>query len=561
MALPPLASLRGYKLSNLPHDFVAGLVIAALSIPVAMGYAKIAGLSPVYGLYASILPAIVFALVTSARSIVFGLDSAAVAVTGGVIVSAGVVLDSAEAFQIMPMLTLLVAAFLMLFAFTRVGDLIHYVPEPVMNGFILGIAVMIIYGQIPELVGAQELDLTNLGGFVKSINIPSLVLSVSALAALFFFKKKAPNIPGTLVVLVFGMAYSIGFGLEAQGVEVLGEIPKGLPSFELPEMSGIGAFVMISGAFSIAITCAMESLLALNTFSMREGQRPHGNRELLSLSLGNAASSAIGCPPCSVSLSRTAAATNAGGRSQLASLFSALFIAAFLLVLSPHLENLPEPVLSSIVVYAMINVVEFRDIKRYAKKLRVEFGVVCIVAITVIVFDAIAGVVVGVIVSLITHFLRSRITGREKLVGFEAVGDEGMTSTPDNMAVIYLHGFLSFININKKLQEAEELIEEGVDTIILEISGVTSVDATASESIRRFIRMMMDRGVQVRIVRSLALANDQYTQYELRRMMKKMSVYPSVQSAIENVNRMKRKHMLNVPVDQAEKKDSDDTRK
>ena len=203
--LPPLASLQGYELGDLPHDFMAGLLVAALSIPIAMGYAQIAGLSPVYGLYASILPAIAFALVTNTRSIVFGLDSAVAAVTGGVVMSAGVALGSEQAFMLMPLLTMLVALFLLLFAFTRAGSLVHYVPEPVMNGFILGISITIIFRQIPKLAGTGGLDLLDLPAFVAQANVPSVVLSLFALCALFFIGSKAPKMPGALVVLVFGL--------------------------------------------------------------------------------------------------------------------------------------------------------------------------------------------------------------------------------------------------------------------------------------------------------------------------------------------------------------------
>ena len=238
VGLPPLASLRGYRPRDLPHDIVAGLIVAALSIPIAMGYAQIAGLSPVYGLYASILPAIVFALVTNTRSIVFGLDSAAVAVTGGVVVSAGVALGSEQAFSLMPMLTMLTAAFLALFALTRAGKLIHYVPEPVMNGFILGISITIILHQLPKLLGTGELDLLNLPVAIGQINVPSAVLAAFALCVLFFIGATKPGLPGALIVLVFGMAFSLGFGLEERGVAVLGDMPSGLPGFVLPEVTG-----------------------------------------------------------------------------------------------------------------------------------------------------------------------------------------------------------------------------------------------------------------------------------------------------------------------------------
>ena len=545
---PPLASLRGYKLSDLPHDIVAGLVIAALSIPIAMGYAQIAGLSPVDGLYASIIPAIVFALFTGTRSIVFGLDSAAVAVTGGVVTSAGIALGSEQAFNLMPMLTLLVAAFLLLFAFTRAGKLVHYVPDPVMVGFILGISITIILHQVPKLVGADELDFFNLAGFVAQVNVPSLVLAFFTLSALFFIGITRPQLPGALIVLVFGMAFSLGFGLEGQGVVVLSDMPAGLPEFALPEVTGLGVTVMVGGAFSIAVTVAIESLLTLNTFSMREGTRPHGDRELVSFAVGNVASSLIGCPPCSASLSRTAAAKSSGGASQLASIFGALAIAAFVLFLAPYLRYLPEPVLASIVVYAMAMVIDFDSVRRYAKNARIELVVVILVAATVLAFGALAGVAAGIIMSFITRFYRAHATGNEKLAGFK---DDAMDETqlvPKNMLVVRMRGFLSFTNIDSELEKVRAQITDGIDTVILEMTDVNSVDATAAETMRRFLRNLKKQGLYVRIVRSLAPANDHYTRYELRRIMKGMSSYPSVQSAVENVNRKKSKQLEAIPL-------------
>lgn len=557
--LVPLASLKGYGLSDVPHDIIAGLIIAALSIPIAMGYAEIAGLSPVYGLYASILPAIVFALVTNTRSIVFGLDSAAVAVTGGVVAGMGVALGSEQAFALMPMLTALVALFLLLFSLTRAGKLVHYVPEPVMNGFILGISITIILHQVPKLLDVAELEFSMfidwqaLTAFAIDINIPTVALSIFSLSALFFIGSYAPKLPGALIVLAFGMLFSVAFGLESQGVAVLGDMPEGFPSLVLPHITGLGAAVMIGGAFSIAVTISIESLLTLNTFCMQEGERPHGDRELVSLALGNAASSLIGCPPCSASLSRTAAAKSSGGVSQLASVIGALTIAAFVLVLAPYLRHLPQPVLASIVVYAMVQVVDFGAVRRYAKNVRIELGVLMLVACVVILFGALAGVAAGIVVSLITQFYRARATGNQKLMGFK--GDvsgksRGNSSIPENMRVYYLRGFLSFSNIDRELEVVREGVVDGVDTVILEISGVTNLDATATETLRRFIRSLRDQEVNVRIVRSLALANDHYTRYELRRLMKRVNMYPTVRSAIDDVNRMKRKQLIDISLDQ-----------
>ena len=555
--LPPLASLRGYSLSSLPNDLVAGAVIAALSIPIAMGYAQIAGLSPIMGLYASMFPPLIFALLTNTRSIVFGMDGAAAAVTGSVVVGAGIAMGSPEAFALMPMLSLLVAAFLLLFALTRAGALIHYIPDSVMNGFIIGISITIIAKQVPKLLGAPNLYASDLASVLSLVHMPSTVLAAFTLCALFFIGKNASTLPGSLIVLVIGLAFSLGFGLEAQGVAVLGDMPAGLPSFTMPHVTGLGVVVMVGGAFSIAVTVMVESLLTLNTFSMREGTRPHGNRELLSFAAGNVAASVIGCPPCSASLSRTAAASSSGGTSQLAGIFGALIIAVFILVLAPFLRSLPEPVLASIIVYAMVQVIDFATVMRYAQNVHAELAVLVLVAVVVIVSGAIAGIAAGIVASLAVHFLRSHVKGDEELVGFDGDEPDDNPYVPSNMAVYHMHGYLSFTNIDHELEQARKLLVEGVDTIIFELTDVTNVDSTAAEAMRRLVKSLKKQGILVRVVRSLSIAHDHYTRYELRRMMQHTSIYPTVESAVADVHRRKRKQMIAVPLDDdAESKDA-----
>ena len=208
-SLPPLASLKGYEPKNLLSDFIAGLVIAALSIPISMGYAQVAGLPPVYGLYASIVPATVFALLTNTRSIVFGMDGAAVAVTAHVLIGTGIALGTDQVLAVMPLLTILVSGFLLLFALTRAGKLIHYVPESVMNGFILGISITIILSQVPSLCGGPALSFEALPDYTAHVNIPSIVLSVMSLCALFLMDVFAPKLPSALIVVAVSLLFSV----------------------------------------------------------------------------------------------------------------------------------------------------------------------------------------------------------------------------------------------------------------------------------------------------------------------------------------------------------------
>ena len=547
--LPPLASLKGYEPKNILHDFIAGLVIAALSIPISMGYAQVAGLPPVYGLYASVVPATVFALMTSTRSIVFGMDGAAVAVTAHVLLGTGIALGTDQVLAVMPLLTILVAGFLLLFAFTRAGRLVHYVPEPVMNGFILGISITIILSQVPSLCGGPALSFGALHDYAANVNIPSIAISAFSLVALFFMDVYAPKLPSALIVLAIALLFAIAFGLEAQGVKVLGEMPTGLPSFNPPNFAPHEIALFIGGAFSIALAVSIESMLTLNVFSMRERQRPHGNRELFSMALGNVAGSLIGCPPCSASLSRTAAAKSSGGVSQLASIFGALAIAAFVLVLSPFLRYLPQPALASVVVFAMVKVVDFGALNRYVWTNQLAFTSLIIVACVVVLFGAIAGVAVGVILSLMVNHARSHLTGQRKLMGFAIDEYVGEVTVPSNLIVEYFEGFLSFSNIDHRIEEARMRHADNIDTVILDISGVTDIDATASEAIRSYMQALNSEGFYVRVVRGLTIANDRYARYELRRIIENVDAYPTVKSAIDDVNRMKESELLDVKAD------------
>ena len=196
----------------------------------------------------------------------------------------------------------------------------------------------------------------------------------------------------------------------------------------------------------------------------------------------------------------------------------------------------------------MVKVIEFDTLFRYVRKVRIEFAIVALVACVVIIFGAIAGVAVGIVVSFVANFARSHMSGQEKLMGFVVEENEDEPEIPSNMVVEHFEGFLSFRNVDHRIEETRKCITEGIDTVILDISDVTNIDATASEAIRMFIQMLDSGGYYVRVVRRLAIANDRYTRYELQRIMECVDAYPTVQSAIDDVNSMKNSELLDIPI-------------
>ena len=550
MKLPVLQSLRGYKLSYLPRDVMAGLVVAALTIPVAMGYAQIAGLPAVYGLYASILPTAVFALVTGSRRIVFSMDSAASATTGGMVAAAGIALGSGAALRLVPALTLVASVFLVLFALTRAGRLISHVPTPVMHGFIAGISVTVIIDQIPLFIGTHvtvgsnfEASVIAIGASLPTFEPISLLLGGIALIVLLVFAQLDARLPAALLVLTVATAFTSIFHLDEHGVAVLGSISVGLPALSLPDLAAADILQLIGYGFVIALVVAVESLLALDTFAMRDGHRAHEDRELAAFGIANAVSALLGCAPCSASISRTAAGEASGGRTQVVSLTSAAAILCVVAFLAPYLYYLPQPVLGAVVIAALVQVIDFKKIRRYARHLRGEFLVFIVVALAVMACGALVGVLLGVAISFgELAYRRHRVSQLGFLgvvpdeKGYQLLGEVPGARPVAGTAICRLQGRLSFANINVRVDELSRKVEEGATVIIIiDITQVTELDATATDRIIQFIDMLHARGAEVRLVRSVALTQDDYTRFEIEHIMKKIKIYPSIDAALEKL--------------------------
>ena len=544
-----LGVIRSYDVADLPKDIIAGLVIAALSIPVAMGYAQIAGLPAVYGLYGSIIPPIIYALFTSTKRVVLGMDSATTAVTGGVIVSCGFTLGSPDVISFMPALTLCVGIILFLMAVCRAGRLISYVPAPVLHGFIAGISLAVIIGQIPKLLGVTAdlsgngiQDIISVAAALPATHILTAIISVVSLLALVLISKFFPKLPSALLVLIVATILSAIFGFETSGVKVLGEVQMGLPQIVLPSLSLDQVPMLLFSAFTVAVIVAIESLLCVETFTMKSGESMSGNQELISFGIANAISSFFAIPAASGSISRTATGEAAGSKSQLSSITAAFVVLIVVLIAAPYLYAMPEPALAAIVTLALVKVVNFKKILRYAEHMKIEFIVFAISAVIVFIFGAMVGVFAGIVLSFIVRIYRLKYSESPAYLGvMESDEDENITTVEAEIKLskqVKLLTFsqeLTFINIDAEIRRLLLQVDErGEDlkSVILDMSKIRVVDATATDKILSLVSALRERGLHVKIVRSFAMTNDSYTRYELRRIMGKARPYPSVETAV-----------------------------
>lgn len=539
-------ALKGYRAADVPRDLVAGLIIAALSVPIAMGYAEVVGLPAIYGLWASIIAPVAYAAATSTRRVVFGMDSAAAAMTASMLAAAGITAQP-DVVAVMPLLTLLTALFLVLLALARAGRFIRRMPLPVMHGFIFGIAITVVLGQVPLLLGTTADMGGGIVGKVRGIaaclpdaSAAAIAVSAACIAGMYGLKRFAPKVPAAIVVLV---AASLACnGLAAAGVPVAflpaveGALPHLAPLW--PEGADIGALLL--AAFAIAVVVALESLLCVEAFSASDGPAPSPDGEMRAFGAADALVGLFGCPPCSASMSRTAAGIASGSVSQIASLFSALIVTLVAVVAGSFMNLLPRCALSAIVVVALLDIVDFGKITTYALKTRREFAVFACSAALVILFGAVAGIIGGFILALAVRSARERIdTSGPELLGAVPYKPADLPPKKDievgyELGTVKLAGDLSFMNIAKHLAQIDEAAA-GKEALIVKLSKLDTIDTTAADKLTEALDGLMERGVHVKLVRPIKETSDHYTRYELRRLMQNFKFYPSVRTAMQSL--------------------------
>ncbi len=539
-------AMKEYRAADVPKDLLAGLVIAALSIPIAMGYAEVVGLPAIYGLWASIVAPLAYGLFTSTRRVVFGMDSAAAAMTASMLAAVGITAQG-DLVAAMPLLTLFTALFLVLLGWARAGRFIRRMPLPVMHGFIFGIALTVVIGQVPLLLGTtgntSGTIVEKIAGIVAclpSASMSCVIVSALCIAGMYLLKRFAPKVPAAIVVLV--VAAVVCNGLEAAGLPVvfLPEVSGTLPQVATVYTEGLDVVGLLLAGFAIAVVVSLESLLCVETFSAGEVPAPSPDGEMRTFGIANALAGLIGCPPCSASMSRTAAGIASGSASQVASLFSALIVAVVAFVAGSFMSLLPRCALSAIVVVALLDIVDFGKISTYALKTRREFMVFALSAALVVLFGAVAGILGGFILALALRSAREKIdSSGPELLGAVPYKPDDLPAKKDidvgfKLGVAKLSGNLSFMNIAKAVEEIE-VAAAGNEALILKLSKLDTIDTTAADKLDEVLESLMGRGVHVKLVRPIKETTDHYTRYELRRLMQDFKFYPSVRTAMHSL--------------------------
>ncbi|SHK26759.1 SulP family inorganic anion transporter [Hespellia stercorisuis] len=515
-------TLKNYDKKNLPSDILAGVIVAAISIPISMGYAQIAGLPAVYGLYGSLLPIFVFAVFSTSPQMIFGVDAAPAAILGGVVAAAGVTAGSAEAVHLVPVITFFTAVWLFLFSAFKAGRLVKYISAPVMGGFISGIGVTIILMQLPKLYGGRAgtgelVELVeNIGETVGNANLLSLALGVGTLAIILFTKRINPKIPMAVVMMAVGAGMQLVFHLDEKGVALLPAVERGLPHLAVPETSALGVTEGLGMSLAVAIVILAETLLSSNNFAMKNDYKLKDNQEIFTYAVANAAGAFTGCCVTSGSVSRTVMAEQYGAKTQLMSIVASVAMGLLLLFGTGFIGYLPVPVLTAIVISALISVVEADLAVRLFREDQGEFKIFMGAFLGVLVLGTIYGVMLGVVLSFIT-LLGKAINPPKEFLGtipghtrFYSLR-RNRNARPIRGVVIYrFSGNLFFANVDGFQNDIERSIREDTKVVIVDASGMTSIDITAADRLKLLNEKMKKQRIRFYITEHIGEINDQF---------------------------------------------------
>ena len=537
--------LNGMTKGSALKDIFTGAVIALVSIPISMGYAQVAGLPAVYGLYGSIFPILIFGLLSSSPQFIFGVDAAPAALVGALLVSLGIRAGSDEAVRFVPMVTFFVGIWLLLLHFVRAGRIVSYISTPVMGGFISGISTTIIFMQIPKLLGGTsgsgeivELIAHIIVTCMDCFSLMSLILGGASLFLLLLAKKLVPKLPASVFVMAAGALIGWSGFAESHGVTLLSAIDPGLPSWSIPGFSLSHLTDAVTTSLTVAVVIMAETLLASNNLANKNGYKLDNNREILVYSLGNLAACAVGCCPVNGSVSRSSMGEQYGGKSQLMSVAASFSMALILLFGTGFIQYLPVPVLTAIVISALLGAVEFHLIKRLFRQDRRELVIFFAAFFGVLIFGTVYGVMIGVILSFVSVIIRTAAPKRSFLgivpghEGFHSL-DRNTYAVPLKNAVIYrFSGNLYFANTGLFADDIESALTDDTKCVIVDSGAVCSIDITAADKIASLRKMLADRGISLYFASHIGALNDRFRQLGLGALVEEGYCRRTIPSAL-----------------------------
>ena len=559
--IPILNWLPDYKSEYLKDDFIAGVTVAVLLIPQGMAYALIAGLPPIYGLYAALTPQIIYAFLGTSRQLAVGpvaMDSLLVAAGLGALS----IVDSNQYIQMAILLALTIGAIQFLLGLLRMGFIVNFLSKPVISGFTSAAAIIICINQLKHILGISISQSNKIHIFTSAlmqsetpINLHSLIIGIVSIILLILIKGWSSKIPSALVVVVIGICW-VTFTHQTQpSVAIVGNIPDGLPNFSFPPLKWEIIKELIPISLTIALVAFMEAIsIAKSIQEKHKTYEINPNQELLALGASNMIGSFFQSYPTTGGFSRTAVNNEAGAKTGVAALISALIVAIILTFFTDWFYYLPKSVLGAIIIVAVIKLINYKYAIRLYKIRKDEFLVLLFTFIATLFIGITEGILFGIIFSFLLLVYRTskphyaflgRIGSTNYFKNIKRFPDEVVLR--DDLIILRFDAQLFFGNIHffKKLVfDSLNKNPKKVKGFIINARSMNYIDSTAIEQLIDIIEKIQEKGIRVMLVGATGPTRDSVIKSKLINVVKKGNLFITSGDATDSFDKVCKKSTI-----------------
>jgi SulP family sulfate permease len=527
--VPFARSMGGYTRGRLRTDVVAGITVAALALPSAMAYAQLAGVPVSAGLYSLLLPVLAYAVFGSALRVVVGPEGT-VSLLVGTALAPLAVSGSPEYAALAAMLAVLVGGVFLLGRVARLGWIADYFSQAVLVGYITGVAIVLILGQLGKLLGVSSdadgaiPETVDIVGHLGDANGVTVVVGVLAIGLLVVAGRVNKRIPGALILVVLGIAASWALDFAGRGVAITGEVPSGLPRLDLPDVSGSDLGSLVVAALAVFLVAFSDSILTARSFAARHHETVDANQELLAFGVAQLAAGVTQGIPVGTSGSRTAVNDDMGATSQVSGITAAATIAAILLFLTGPIQYLPSAVLGAVIVYAgakLIDPIQWRDLARSS---RVEVVIAAVTVACVVTVGVLQAIIIAVVLS-IADIIRRAARPADAVLGWSQDEDRyvDVVDHPDagitpGVVVYRIQDRLFFANAHffkRRLWAAVDGAPKPIHDVVLDASFISDIDASAEVALREIIDGLRQRNIELHLARAAVELRDRLAAVDL----------------------------------------------
>ena len=547
--LPGKRTLSSYRASWLRKDLVAGLVLVTLLVPQGMAYAELAGLPPITGLYTSILCLTGYAVFGPSRILVLGPDSSLGPMIAATILPlVGANGDPARAVALASMLALIVGGITVLGGVFKLGFIADLLSKPTMIGYMNGLAVTILIGQLPKLFGFSiDADgfIAETRGFFNGVRdgetvTAALAIGLFGIALIVVLGRVLPKLPGILAAVVLSIVAARIFQLDEHGVKLVGTLPQGFPPLTIPSVSLSDLSVLVAGALGIVIVTLADTIATASAFATRTGQEFDGSQEMIGIGASNIAAGLFQGFPVSTSGSRTAVAEQSGAKTQVTGVVGAVAIVLMLVLAPGLLRNLPQPTLAAVVIVASLSLADIPGTVRLWHQRREDFLVSVAAFLGVVLIGVLAGIAIAVALSIVSVFRHAwwpyqAVLGRVH----DLPGYHDLTSYPDaevlpGLVLFRFDAPLFFANARTFRDQIRMLAsaEPAPSWVVVAAEPITDVDTTAADMLEDLDEELNTVGVSLVFAEMKDPVRDKIERYDLTRTINPEHFFPTIDAAV-----------------------------